>query len=135
MIEQVKDLVRQTIDIRTGKRRSYIIQKYLERPLLIHRRKFDIRCFGLLTSFNGVLAGYFYSEGYLRTSCKEFTTKNITNSFVHLTNDAIQKHAEEYGKFESGNKLSYSEFQRWIDYNGNSKSGSTKPNFKLEILP
>ena len=34
---------------------------------------------------------------------------------VHLTNDAVQKNCEEYGKYESGNKLSYQDFQRYID--------------------
>lgn len=34
---------------------------------------------------------------------------------MHLTNDAIQKHAPDYGKFESGNKLSYAEFQQYLD--------------------
>ena len=29
---------------------------------------------------------------------------------VHLTNDAVQKLGEEYGKFENGNKISYAEF-------------------------
>ena len=29
---------------------------------------------------------------------------------VHLTNDAVQKKSEDYGKFEPGNKLSYAEF-------------------------
>ena len=29
---------------------------------------------------------------------------------IHLTNDAVQKKAEDYGKFEAGNKLSYIEF-------------------------
>lgn len=32
---------------------------------------------------------YFYREGYLRTSCREFTNENFDNRFVHLTNDAI----------------------------------------------
>jgi hypothetical protein len=27
-----------------------------------------------------------------------------------LTNDAVQKRSEDYGKFEPGNKLSYNEF-------------------------
>jgi len=34
---------------------------------------------------------------------------------VHLTNDAIQKKAEDYGKFENGNKLSYNDFQNYLD--------------------
>jgi hypothetical protein len=34
---------------------------------------------------------------------------------VHLTNDAVQKKASDYGKFEAGNKLSYVEFQESID--------------------
>jgi tubulin--tyrosine ligase len=29
-----------------------------------------------------------------------------TSKMVHLTNDAIQKRSEDYGKFENGNKVS-----------------------------
>ena len=94
--------------------RTYIIQKYIENPLLINKRKFDIRCFGLITSFNTTIQGYFYPEGYIRTSSKEFSIKSL-NKYIHLTNDAIQKKSEEYGKFEAGNKVSYSEFQEYLD--------------------
>jgi hypothetical protein len=31
--------------------------------------------------------------------------KNLQNKMIHLTNDAIQKKSEEYGKFEGGNKV------------------------------
>lgn len=99
----------------TGHRRSFILQKYLETPLLLNKRKFDIRCYSLLTSINGVLQCYFYQEGYLRTSCKEFNLKDVTSKIIHLTNDAVQKYSEEYGKFEAGNKLSYSDLQRYFD--------------------
>lgn len=34
---------------------------------------------------------------------------------IHLTNDAIQKYGASYGKYEEGNKLSYAEFQRYLD--------------------
>lgn len=36
---------------------------------------------------------------------------------VHLTNDAVQKYAEDYGKYELANKLSYEEFQKYLDAN------------------
>ena len=55
----------------------------------------------------GVLRGYFYEEGYLRTSSKEYTTERLENRFVHLTNDAVQKTSVDFGKFESANKISY----------------------------
>lgn len=70
--------------------RTYIIQKYIDYPLLVHGRKFDFRCFGILTSTNGRLKGYFYEDGYVRTSSKEFSFDDIGDKFVHLTNDAIQ---------------------------------------------
>lgn len=84
---------------------TYIIQKYIERPLLIKKRKFDIRCYGLFTSINGWQKGYCYNDGYIRTSCKEYSTNNLSNKFVHLTNDAVQKKSDDYGKFENGNKV------------------------------
>lgn len=89
---------------------THIVQKYIERPLLISNRKFDIRCFGLLTSVNGLMKGYFYEDGYIRTSSSEYDIEDLGNRFVHLTNDAVQKHCEDYGKFENGNKVSYQNF-------------------------
>jgi len=49
--------------------------------------------------------GYFYNEGYIRTSCQEYSTKNLENKFIHLTNDAVQQKSEDYGKYETGNKV------------------------------
>ena len=56
---------------------------------------------------------WFYREGYVRTSCKEFTTKN-TDKFVHLTNDAIQKLSEDYGRYEPANKVSFQDMDRYL---------------------
>ena len=77
--------------VNTGVRDSYIIQKYIENPLLINKRKFDIRWFALLTSINGKDQGYFYQDGYLRTAWKEYCPEDLEDKFIHLTNDAIQK--------------------------------------------
>lgn len=33
---------------------------------------------------------------------------------VHLTNDAVQKKSEEYGKFEKCNKVSFAEFEEYL---------------------
>ena len=33
---------------------------------------------------------------------------------IHLTNDAVQKYSEDYGKFEKGNKISFEEFKKFI---------------------
>ena len=70
-----------------------------------------------MTSVNANQKMYIYEEGYLRTSCREYSINNLANKLVHLTNDAVQKKAEDYGKFEPGNKLSYNEFQLFLDKN------------------
>jgi len=62
--------------------------------------------------------GYFYQDGYLRTSCKEFNVNNLNNKFIHLTNDAIQKYSDDYGKFENANKLSFQDFDKYFENNG-----------------
>ena len=95
------------------------------------KRKGERRRGGRRTAVNGIVKGYFYEEGYIRTSSKEFTLNNLDNKFVHLTNDAIQKNDDEYGKYESGNKLSFSEFQKYLDDNYNCLN----INFKRDLLP
>ena len=97
-----------------NQRRTFILQKYIDRPLLIKGRKFDIRVFGTMTSINGCLKAYFYEDGYIRTSSTKYTSKT-NDIFVHLTNDAVQKNADNFGKYESGNKLSYHDFQKYLN--------------------
>lgn len=41
-----------------GKQRTYILQEYIEKPFLYKKRKFDIRCFMLMTTINGRMKGY-----------------------------------------------------------------------------
>ena len=53
-----------------------IIKKYIEKPLLFEKRKFDIRCFALVTSINGYIKAYYYQYGYLRTSSKDYSLDN-----------------------------------------------------------
>jgi tubulin monoglycylase TTLL3/8 len=86
-----------------------IVQKYIENPALFKGRKFDIRCFSLITSINGVIKGYVYDDGYIRTSGREFNLRDM-NKFIHLTNDAVQKKSDDYGKHEFGNKVTFSEY-------------------------
>ena len=115
-ITVVKDIreVMSLINSRGSSERTYIIQKYIDYPLLVHKRKFDFRCYGMLTSIGGSLKGFAYHDGYVRTSCREFSLDDVTDQYIHLTNDAIQKHAEDYGKFENANKISLSDFSKVI---------------------
>ena len=54
----------------------------------------------------------------MRTSCKEYSTKNM-NKFIHLTNDAVQKHSDEYGKYEPANKVSFHDLDKYLKKNCN----------------
>jgi tubulin polyglutamylase TTLL1/tubulin monoglycylase TTLL3/8 len=79
--------------------------------LLYKKRKIDFRCFMLLTQINGYHKGYWFEEGYIRTSSENFSLANINNRYIHLTNDAVQKYGDNFSKFEYGNKVSFNGFQ------------------------
>lgn len=34
---------------------------------------------------------------------------------IHLTNDAIQKKGDDYGKYENGNKVSFTDFAKYME--------------------
>jgi tubulin--tyrosine ligase/tubulin polyglutamylase TTLL9 len=49
--------------------RIFVLQKYLENPLLYNGRKFDFRVWVMMDHFQNL---YFFREGYLRLSCEQF---------------------------------------------------------------
>ena len=59
---------------------------------------------------------FFFKEGYIRTSSSVYTTDAaaLSNDWVHLTNNAVQKHAPNYGDFEDGNQLSFGYFKKYL---------------------
>lgn len=87
---------------------SWVIQKYIENPMLILRKKFDIRLWVLLTSWNPVTA-WFYERCYLRFGVEDFTIGNLKNKFIHLTNNSIQKNSELFDNSEIEGSMWHSE--------------------------
>jgi len=82
---------------------AYVISRYISDPLLIGGKKFDVRLYVLVLNYRP-LKVYIFKKGFAR-----FTTLNYTNDFseidnelVHLTNVAIQKHAEGYSTSHGG---------------------------------
>jgi tubulin--tyrosine ligase len=95
---------------------TVLVQKYIESPLLYYGRKFDIRMWALIDSDMNL---YCFREGHLKTTSKEYSTKT-TDKFVHITNYSMQKHTNNFEKFEIGNEVSFKDFQNCLNktYNG-----------------
>lgn len=69
-------------------KKTWVVQKYIENPLLIFCRKFDIRVWVVVASWNP-LKVYWYRKPYVRFSGQDYDAKKIDNLYIHLTNNSI----------------------------------------------
>lgn len=75
--------------------RELVVQKYIENPLLIDGRKFDIRAYMIVVCMKPYLV--LYQPGYVRMSLNTYTTENFAkDKITHLTNNSVQKNHPEY---------------------------------------
>ena len=70
----------------------YIVQRYINNPLLIGGKKFDMRLYALVTSYSP-LTVYIYRGGFARFTHSRYDDTKIQNFEIHLTNVAVQKMA------------------------------------------
>jgi hypothetical protein len=86
----------------------YLVQEYLERPLLLNKSKFDVRVNMLIASSSPCLV--FYYEGYLRRALAEYSPMSKDRR-VYLTNTHLQSikkgfklsdHIQPYGGQQPG---------------------------------
>jgi len=113
--------------------RSWIVQEYIARPLLLRRRKFDVRCYALLVFDSSTVASrdgessfhaFLHKLAYLRTAASEFSLASLGDRITHLTNDAVQKTGKDYLKDPNRNKLSLADFEEILDSEVEPGAGS-----------
>ncbi|XP_070493278.1 polyglutamylase complex subunit TTLL1 [Chironomus tepperi] len=82
---------------------SYVISRYIDNPLLIGGKKFDLRLYVLVTSFRPLKA-YLFKLGFCRFCTVKYDTSvtELDNMYVHLTNVSVQKHGGEYNNLHGG---------------------------------
>ena len=101
---------------------TIIIQKYIEKPLCYNGRKCDMRLWVLLTwDFNL----YLFKEGHFKATSLPYDV-NSQDSYVHLTNYSVQKYNANFAKFETGNEISFADFESSLD---------NKINVRKDLLP
>ncbi|KAJ6649581.1 Tubulin monoglutamylase TTLL4, partial [Pseudolycoriella hygida] len=83
------------------KRKPLIVQRYIDRPLLIDGSKFDLRLYVLVTSINP-LRVYMHTDGLARFASVKYSTKadTLNDRYMHLTNYSINKLSNNYAKNE-----------------------------------
>ena len=120
VLNSVQDVLRFVKSLSVGECKVYsnndrynssiiIIQKYIERPLLYNKRKFDIRLWVLLSHKMEV---FVFKEGHLKACSIEYDDSNIKDPFIHFTNYSLQKHCKNFSKYEKGNEISFATFQQ-----------------------
>ena len=85
------------------KRDEYIIQEYIEYPLLVDKKKFDLRIYVILFGIEPMTA-YLCDEGMARFWTVDYEppcAKNKRNQFMHLSNYSINKYSENYVKTQN----------------------------------
>ncbi|XP_011297936.1 probable tubulin polyglutamylase TTLL1 isoform X2 [Fopius arisanus] len=94
---------------------SYVISRYIDNPLLIGGKKFDLRLYVLITSFRPLKA-YLFKLGFCRFCTVKYDTsiQELDNMYVHLTNVSVQKHGDEYNSLHGG-KLSVQNLRLYLE--------------------
>lgn len=105
----------------------YVVSRYIDTPLLIGGKKFDLRLYVLVLSFKP-LKCYLSDLGFARfcNAKYEDAAADLDNRFVHLTNVAVQKHGEDYNS-SHGNKWGLNKLRLWLEGTRGRSSSGTRP--------
>ncbi|CAD7962510.1 unnamed protein product, partial [Amoebophrya sp. A25] len=104
----VTDRLEEALDCGRGQEALWMAQKYIENPQIIRNKKFDVRQWACITSWQP-MGIWFYDWAYLmydnilsssfnflRFGFDDYDKADTGNKFAHLTNNSIVKYADKF---------------------------------------
>ena len=88
-----------------------VVQKYIERPLLVKKRKFDLRQWVFVNSFDP-LEIMVYKQAYLRICAKDFDITQFQDLQRHISNFSVNREDELV--------MSTGDFIKYLNENGHA---------------
>ncbi|NXU47005.1 TTL10 polyglycylase, partial [Turnix velox] len=92
--------------------KARIVQRYIQQPLLLEGRKFDVRSYLLVASTLPFLLCF--AQGYVRLTCAPYhvASDDLT---VHLTNQSVQKRSSLYEKMKEETVWPMEHFNSYVN--------------------
>lgn len=106
--------------------RDIIVQKYLEKPLLVNNKKHDLRIYCLVAKVSPLVV-FLNDEGLARFCTEDYeqpTQNNMRNNAVHLSNYSINKSKEGYNmtnelqEINDGSKTTLASYWKALEVQG-----------------
>ncbi|XP_034552579.1 protein polyglycylase TTLL10 isoform X7 [Notolabrus celidotus] len=89
-----------------------IVQHYIQRPLLLKGKKFDVRSFLLIACTAPYMV--FFRHGYVRLTCDLYDPTS-NNLIAHLTNQYMQKKSPLYSQLKEDTVWSMESFNTYVN--------------------
>ncbi|XP_023120261.3 protein polyglycylase TTLL10 isoform X2 [Amphiprion ocellaris] len=91
---------------------AHIVQHYIQRPLLLNRKKFDVRSYLLIACTAPYMV--FFRHGYVRLTCDLYDPSS-SNLSAHLTNQYMQKKNPLYSQLKEDTVWSMESFNTYVN--------------------
>ena len=78
-----------------------MVSRYLDSPMLIGNKKFDLRLYVLVTNYRP-LRVWKSERGFARFCHSDYSMENTEDLFLHLTNTSLQKYGANYNNIHGG---------------------------------
>jgi len=82
---------------------GWVVQRYVENPLLVAGRKFDYRAYCLIARTTPHV--WFFRPGYCKVALEPYRSDDLENRLAHLTNACVQKSHPDYKELHRGRHI------------------------------
>jgi len=121
-----RDLALEPAASRSQPTEGWVVQKYIENPLLLAGRKFDMRAYCIVARTTPHL--WFFRPGYCKVALEPYNAEDLADRLSHLTNACVQKTHPAYRESLRGQHI-WSEEEAEAEFIASGRHSGEKGTF------